>query len=87
MGLAMCAVAGVLGGLAVAEGVDYAEDKITGLRFAIVVDWVGVCGLVVVGLRFAMCGFVFWVGVVVCSLRLWWVIDLGVGLLCILVWD
>ena len=36
-GLAVGAVAGVLGGLAIAEGVDYVEDKITGLRFAIMV--------------------------------------------------
>jgi hypothetical protein len=59
MGLAVCAVAGVLGGLAVAEGVDYVEDKIAGLRFAIVVVWVGVCGFLVVGLRFAI--VVVWV--------------------------
>ena len=61
MGLAVCAVAGILGGLAVAEGVDYSEDKIAGLRFAIVVVWVGGCGFVVCGLRLWWCGFVFWV--------------------------
>uniref|UniRef100_A0A2N9HFH9 Uncharacterized protein n=1 Tax=Fagus sylvatica TaxID=28930 RepID=A0A2N9HFH9_FAGSY len=58
MGLAVCAVAGVLGGLAVAEGVDYVEDKIAGLRFAIVVVWVGVCGFLVV----VVVGLHLWVG-------------------------
>uniref|UniRef100_A0A2N9HYB1 Uncharacterized protein n=1 Tax=Fagus sylvatica TaxID=28930 RepID=A0A2N9HYB1_FAGSY len=76
-GLAVGAVAGVLGGLAIAEGVDYVEDKIAGLRFAIVVVWVCVLGW---WLWVCVCGWVWWFAVCSCSglrcvgLRFGWVV-------------